>query len=1406
MFGNTAWFCLRERAPWLLLWLGLIGAPVALAAGAGHSPAFLPSLGTTPNHLEASPHSAGVLISSRPAFYPASFDTARGVGLAPAAVDREAAAGHALYYTFTVSNLGNVDDQYALATNGHHWPVTLLRADSAVKISQTESVAAGKQFQFVIRIDVPGNAPIGVSDTARIVVSSLATPAVNDVSSFITISLGPTGRLPWIEPFALESKKQVPWRYQTRFPFNFGPVEVDDEALNPPSAKYALHLDGDAKGGDEVRSQPINLLGRSDVVLQFAFERGGAGNAPENGEDLFVDYFNADGEWINLLSLPGSGPVTTSFAMESVILPPKAYHSSFRFRFRNIASVGPFDDWYVDDIRLFEVTRGRIPFVETFPSRSLDADKWPISTGVRLDTLGRNETSAPVSANLQGASLLQTQPLDLSRESSVSVRYYFQQGGFGDEPEAGDDLFVEFFDARGTWQLLAQHLGVDGGLTTFTRREVMLSRNSGAYHRDFRLRFRTAGDPGFDDWFIDDVAIEVFSPPEIEVAPAALAAKFFAGDSVTQTLSITNAGPGELFYRLRVAPPAAAAKSALAAAGTFAAPALQYPHNFYQLVLKKGESDWRAGQPVILGRGGADSFGYLWRDSREADGPPFQWTDISAAGKLIPGLGDDDNLGPFPIGFAFPFYDSVFTKFQFCTNGFISFTSSAVLFTNAPLPSGSVANLVAPFWDDLDLTGGAAYYLASPRQLIVQWTNARSISGGGPFTFQMILQPNGNIVFRYLRMAGATDFSTVGIQNSDGAEGLEIAFNTDFIRDSLAVLIERPSNWLSLAPNNGRLVAGAGAAVQVKLNATGLKPDSTYRTTLRVESNDLDESLVLVPVTLEVLKRKTDPEHFDFDTTNVRYVINIEQATLNNQPLEPGDEIGVLTPNGIVAGAVVWTATAPARLIAYGDDSTTMKVEGFKRGQSMFFRIWQHSAGDRDYPAEPTYSRGDGRFGTGDSARISLLAAQTRLTRRLNFNSGWSWISFNVMPDTLDVALLMDSVANLAIMSNGNGDFYIPGKFNNIGMIDVRQGYKIYLNAPGSALEFTGDEVPADTPIPLQAKWNFISFLPRAPINAELALAGVATQLEIAKNDAGGFFVPGVINTLGSMHPGRGYKLYMKTGDTLVYPLGERAHAKAAPVMPVATLHAPQHFSAVVKTSESYSLVILSAAVNGKPLQFGDEIGVFTPGGKLVGAGVWPESGPLGMAVWRQEEANGSAGFVPGEKMVFRAWRPGGFAPAAVSEEIIMPAKFLRGDGTFDHQAFALVELHANPLPQKYQLYQSFPNPLNGASLQTVIRCELPQPGFAELRVYNLLGQVVRTLQQTLLPAGFHEIAWDGRDEQGRAVAAGVYLYRLHVRNERHENASPPCAKSSSCRERGHAKVKAKSFGCGLSYMLRQND
>ena len=79
-------------------------------------------------------------------------------------------------------------------------------------------------------------------------------------------------------------------------------------------------------------------------------------------------------------------------------------------------------------------------------------------------------------------------------------------------------------------------------------------------------------------------------------------------------------------------------------------------------------------------------------------------------------------------------------------------------------------------------------------------------------------------------------------------------------------------------------------------------------------------------------------------------------------------------------------------------------------------------------------------------------------------------------------------------------------------------------------------------------------------------------------------------------------------------------------------------------------------------------------------------------------------------------------------------------------------------LPQRFELFQNFPNPFNPS---TTIPYRLPAPGHVRLEVFNLLGQRVTTLVDEEQPAGMHTAAWNGTDSAGRPVAAGVYLYRL---------------------------------------------
>ena len=81
-------------------------------------------------------------------------------------------------------------------------------------------------------------------------------------------------------------------------------------------------------------------------------------------------------------------------------------------------------------------------------------------------------------------------------------------------------------------------------------------------------------------------------------------------------------------------------------------------------------------------------------------------------------------------------------------------------------------------------------------------------------------------------------------------------------------------------------------------------------------------------------------------------------------------------------------------------------------------------------------------------------------------------------------------------------------------------------------------------------------------------------------------------------------------------------------------------------------------------------------------------------------------------------------------------------------------------LPSSYSLSQNYPNPFNP---ETAIRYDLPDAGPVRLLLYNLTGQLVRTLVDEAHAAGSYAILWAGTDDAGRNAASGVYLCRMET-------------------------------------------
>ncbi len=232
------------------------------------------------------------------------------------------------------------------------------------------------------------------------------------------------------------------------------------------------------------------------------------------------------------------------------------------------------------------------------------------------------------------------------------------------------------------------------------------------------------------------------------------------------------------------------------------------------LVLQMTGSGFTASNPpVIRGAGGPDAYGYRWVDSDTVAPslpvPTYNWIDISSVGTTVTGLGDDNVVGPFPIGFDFPYYWYTVNSFFVGSNGYIAFGDNQLEASPFPTMPNTARpnNVLAPLMSDLDFSAGspACYYWTNAAQdtfIIayhdVRWWNTPASLN----TFEIILsRADSAILFQYHTkqgdpFGGYVDALTVGIENIAGDVGLQ--YNHDqspianSIEDSLAIYFYPP--------------------------------------------------------------------------------------------------------------------------------------------------------------------------------------------------------------------------------------------------------------------------------------------------------------------------------------------------------------------------------------------------------------------------------------------------------------------------------------------------------------------------------------------------------------------------------------------------------------------------------------
>ncbi|UII24061.1 Ig-like domain-containing protein [Fulvivirga ligni] len=357
------------------------------------------------------------------------------------------------------------------------------------------------------------------------------------------------------------------------------------------------------------------------------------------------------------------------------------------------------------------------------------------------------------------------------------------------------------------------------------------------------------------------------SPPVIGVTPDAVSATLDAGETTTETIEITNYGNYPLTFSF----------PELAVDQLLADPSVELNNTSFiefEELTSKEQQDTRVGHPVLLGAGADTDFGYKWIDSEEAGGPLYAWDDISETGTEI-NLNSDDGSTEVELPFTFSFYGEDHDAVLVGSNGYLTFGTTGGDYTNDQIPSSNTPNdFIAPFWDDLrpGSARGNMYYEIKGGKLIVQYEEVGNYAASGTATFQVVLYSNGTINFYYKSMSTLVNnqSATIGIENADASDGMQIAFNSEYVKDSLAVTIMPPSpNFLTDAnPLTGIVPVNSSVTVEVTLDATELN-DGVYMNDLIISSNDPFNSEVSVPFELTVIGYPViavEPDTIEFDS------------------------------------------------------------------------------------------------------------------------------------------------------------------------------------------------------------------------------------------------------------------------------------------------------------------------------------------------------------------------------------------------------------------------------------------------------------------------------------------------------------------------------------------------------------
>lgn len=719
------------------------------------------------------------------------------------------------------------------------------------------------------------------------------------------------------------------------------------------------------------------------------------------------------------------------------------------------------------------------------------------------------------------------------------------------------------------------------------------------------------------------------------------------------------------------------------------------------------------------------------RDDASLNPVQYNWMEINP---LFGGDGVETEIDHFTsdgyttvihLPFEFQFFGKYYYSISISSNGWVGMGEQLRVFhRNRIIPSGEGPRaMIAPFWDDMH--DGYIHYKYDDVNnfFIIQWTNWRSEYDNSNQTFQVILYDpkhyptstgDGNILFQYKEIHNTNhenNFATIGLENEFNTEGLMITF-ADIYPPTAHPIESETAIFFTVAEGN---------QVPYMISET-----EELTVTLPPDSSSTHYITITNP-TMKELSYTLDFKHF----VTGRQVLSRD-----------------ISDDLIIAGGNMFTPVIPTMLLFYLIHNSTEPVYGVKMEFPDGFMI--HNATDIQQLAYNGES-GDGvevswgfEPGTtiepsspvGFNVDVTIDASHTEPVDIMwEIHGDGSGEPPHMVSGT--ITLNPTNQEHIWIHSPTNGDVLVCGtqesviweSFGNFDMVDIDISY-----SGGTNWEVLASNVPNTGSFDFNVPYTLTE-------RGKLRLSSATSSTSTMTN---GLFQ---ITALDIIYPDENTIMSYDKPDSVVWKhLGN---------IETVSLHLStnngtdwQPLATDIPNNGYHEFI-----VGGPPSEFSRIKVSSTYGIEQISKPFTIVDSPVNWIICENPQGELSAGEIKTIPITISSKELSGgiYSAYAILSSHIGQIVYIPVELTVEETII---------IPDVHYLYPNYPNPFNAA---TNISFDLPEESKVSLKIYNIRGKLVQTLIDDTLPPQQHLVTWNGKDNKGRDVSSGVYLYKLQT-------------------------------------------